>query len=101
MDGIGAWRAVDVSHPAGSAIPLVLPSGKVTHAFVVAEGCEVEQEGRDLVFMTCEERCAQQLRAARELDSNLLGPLFEQIDALYSPELRVSPSITRWQCDVR
>ena len=70
--GAKASTNVDLSDMEGDFVSLNLKlQDKIVFALVPAEGSQPRQEGYDLVFITCSEACAEELKEALDLERDI------------------------------
>jgi len=72
--GAKARKDVDIKQHEGTIIQLsLILSRRTVPAIVTREDSEARKTGKDLMFMTCGQRCVESLKTALEQEKNLFG----------------------------
>ena len=72
--GAKARKDVDIKQHEGIIIQLsLILSRRTVPAIVTREDSEARKTGKDLMFMTCGQRCVESLKTALEQEKNLFG----------------------------
>lgn len=72
--GIKVREGIDLSDKEGKTISLFLVrKNKTVPANVVTSDSEAKRDGKDIMFMTCSQSCAESLKAALQKEKDIFG----------------------------